>query len=157
MFKLAFFVLAMVPPSTAQLLAPSATRAPYMDSAIPGESPETLGQGMVPQTANQVTDQIERVQKGTTSTKESDLPEYGQQTKRILYIVPNFNAISVGAHLPLQTAHDKFLDATQDTFDYSSWVFIGMIAGIGQAERSTPEFHQGAVGYGRYYWHAFVD
>jgi hypothetical protein len=86
-----------------------------------------------------------------------DLPDYGQQTKRILYIVPNFNAISAGAHLPPQTAHDKFLDATQDTFDYSNWVFIGILAGIGQAERSTPVFHQGAVGYGRYYWHAFVD
>jgi hypothetical protein len=31
------------------------------------------------------------------------------------------------------------------------------IAGITQGERATPEFHQGAAGYGCYYWHAFVD
>jgi hypothetical protein len=157
MFKLAFYILATVSPATAQFLAPLAARAAYMDRAIPGEGPETLEQGMVPQTANQVTDQSEPVPKGSPPPKGSDLPDYGQQTKRILYIVPNFNAISAGAHLPPQTAHDKFLDATQDTFDYSNWVFIGTIAGIDLAERSTPEFRQGAVGYGRYYWHAFVD
>jgi hypothetical protein len=156
MFKLAFCALAIMRPATAQLVAPSATRAPYTDSATPGEGPKTLEEGMVPQSANQVTDQSEQVPKGTPSPKGTDLPEYGQQTKRILYIVPNLNAISAGAHLPPQTAHDKFFDATQDTFDYSNWVFIGTIAGIGKAERSTPEFHQGVVGYGRYYWHAFV-
>jgi DNA-binding beta-propeller fold protein YncE len=110
MFKLAFFVLAIVTPATAQLLAPSATRAPYTDRAIPGDGPDTLEQGMVPQAANQVTDQSEQVPKGAPSPKGRDLPDYGQQTKRILYIVPNFNAISAGAHLPPQTAHDKFLE-----------------------------------------------
>jgi hypothetical protein len=48
MFKLTLFALAMVPPVTAQLLAPSATRAPYTDSAIPVEGSEALEQGMVP-------------------------------------------------------------------------------------------------------------
>lgn len=86
-----------------------------------------------------------------------DSPDYGRQTKRILYIVPNFRAISAGEHLPPQSARDKLRDATQDTFDYSNWVFIGILSGIGQAEKSTPEFRQGGVGYGRYYWHIFVD
>lgn len=87
----------------------------------------------------------------------TDPTEYGRQTKRILYIFPNFRAISAGAHLPPQTAKDKLLDATLDTFDYSNWVFIGILSGIGQAKNSTPEFRQGGVGYGRYYWHGFVD
>jgi hypothetical protein len=117
MVKLAFFILATVAPATAQFLAPMATPAPYMDRAITGEGPETLEQGMILQAANQVSDQSEPVPKGAPPPKGSDLPDYGQQTKRILYIVPNFNAISAGAHLPPQTAHDKFLDATQDTFD----------------------------------------
>jgi hypothetical protein len=157
MFRLAFLVLALAPAATAQLVAPSATRSLYTNSAIPVGAAEASEQAMGLQTANKVTDESERVQNTGASAKVGDLPDYGQQTKRILYIVPNFNAISAGAHLPPQTAHDKFLDATQDTFDYSNWVFIGILAGIGQAERSTPVFHQGAVGYGRYYWHAFVD
>ena len=49
------------------------------------------------------------------------------------------------------------MNATKDSFDYSSFIFIGALAGIAQAQNSTPEFHQGAAGYGRYYWHTFVD
>ena len=32
-----------------------------------------------------------------------------------------------------------------------------VLAGFGQATNSTPQFHQGAAGYARYYWHSFVD
>jgi len=157
MFKLAFFVLAIVPAATAQFVGPSASPAPYTDGAISGEATKVSEQTTVSQTAKKVTDQDQQVQEAIPSPEVGDLPPYGQQTKRILYIVPNFNAISAGAHLSPQSAHDKFLDATQDSFDYSNWVFIGILAGIGQKERATPEFHQGAVGYGRYYWHAFAD
>jgi hypothetical protein len=47
--------------------------------------------------------------------------------------------------------------ATEDSFDYSSFLLAGILAGVGQATNATPEFHQGAAGYGRYYWHAFAD
>jgi len=30
-------------------------------------------------------------------------------------------------------------------------------SGIAQARNATPEFHQGAAGYGRYYWHTYAD
>lgn len=81
----------------------------------------------------------------------------GKQTKRILWIIPNFRAVSVDAKLPPETVKEKFIGATQDSFDYSAFIWVGMLAGISQAEDSIPEFHQGAAGYGRYYWHAFVD
>ncbi len=81
----------------------------------------------------------------------------GKQTKRILFIVPNFRAVSADQHLPPQTVKDKFKTATLDSFDYSSFIFVGMQAGIAQARNSYPEFRQGAVGYGRYYWHTFAD
>jgi len=81
----------------------------------------------------------------------------GQQTKRILGIFPNFRAVSANVHLPPQTVKDKFLTATQDSFDYSSIFLPALVAGYNQATNNTPEFHQGAAGYGRYYWHAYVD
>ena len=31
------------------------------------------------------------------------------------------------------------------------------MAGVAQAQDSYPEFHQGAAGYGRYFWHTFAD
>ena len=91
----------------------------------------------------------------TTSNVSSS--GYGHQTKRILYIMPNFHAVSTGSHLPAQSPTEKLLTATQDSFDYSSFIFVGMLAGLGQAQRSTPEFGQGTVGYGRYYWHTLAD
>jgi hypothetical protein len=81
----------------------------------------------------------------------------GQQTKRILGIFPNFRAVSANVHLPPQPVKEKFLTATQDSFDYSSFFLPGIVAGFNQATNDTPEFGQGAAGYGRYYWHAFVD
>jgi len=81
----------------------------------------------------------------------------GQQTKRILGIMPNFRSVSVDAKLPPQSGKDKFKGTSQDAFDYSDFVFVGLLAGIAQAENSFPEFHQGAAGFGRYYWHTLAD
>ena len=79
------------------------------------------------------------------------------QTKRILGIFPNFRAVSTDTHLPPQSVKEKFVTASQDSFDYSAFVLPVLLAGYGQATNETPEFHQGAAGYGRYFWHTFAD
>lgn len=90
-------------------------------------------------------------------TADAQGQENQKQTKRILGIIPNFRAISTTAKLPPQTVKEKFLDATEDSFDYSS-VFIPVaLAWYSLEVQSTPEFGQGGVGYGRYLWHAAVD
>jgi len=81
----------------------------------------------------------------------------GTQTKRILGIVPNFRAVSANEKLPPETVKEKFMDATEDSFDYSSIFFPGVVAGYNMARDATPEFHQGAAGYARYFWHSAVD
>ena len=81
----------------------------------------------------------------------------GKQTKRILYIIPNFRAVSADEKLPPQTIKDKFTTGALDSVDYSSFIFVAIQAGVAQARNSTPEFHQGAAGYGRYYWHTYAD
>ena len=83
--------------------------------------------------------------------------EYGKQPKRILGIIPNFRAVSANTQLPPLSFKDKFWLATQDTFDYSDVIFVGGLAGIAMAGKSEPAFGQGAEGYGKYYWHLFVD
>jgi len=79
------------------------------------------------------------------------------QTKRILGIFPNFRAVSADSHLPPQSVKEKFVTASQDSFDYSAFVLPVVLAGYSQLTNETPEFHQGAAGYGRYFWHTFVD
>jgi hypothetical protein len=80
-----------------------------------------------------------------------------RQTKRILGIIPNFRAVNADTILPPQTLKEKFITTTQDSFDYSSAVIPIVLAGYNMARKSTPEFHQGAAGYGRYLWHSALD
>ena len=89
-----------------------------------------------------------------TAAAESD---EGRQTKRILGIVPNFRSVSVNTHLPPQSPKEKFVDFAHDSFDYSSFIFVGMLSAVSQIEGSTPEFHTGPPAYARYYWHTFAD
>jgi hypothetical protein len=90
----------------------------------------------------------------SASSSSSDT---GRQTKRILGIIPNFRSVSVDAELPPLSPKEKFKLMLDDSFDYSSFIYVGILAGTGQASNSYPEFHQGAAGYGRYYWHSFAD
>jgi len=74
-----------------------------------------------------------------------------------LALFPNFRSVSVDAKQPPLSPGNKFKLMFQDSFDYSSFIYLGILAGVGQAQNSYPEFHQGAAGYGRYYWHSFAD
>jgi len=135
--------MAAMPARAQNIIAPTDTA----DSASLPDSPDAAQTGSS-QTATSQT---------APPTPSNNNSLEGKQTKRILGIIPNFRSVSVDAKLPPQTVKDKFWGATEDSFDYSSFIYVGMLAGISQAENSIPEFHQGAAGYGRYYWHTFVD
>jgi hypothetical protein len=79
------------------------------------------------------------------------------QTSRILGILPNFRAVSANQHLPPQTVKDKFVTATEDSFDYSSLFVPVALAGYNELRNNTPEFGSGGLGYARYLWHSGVD
>ena len=104
-------------------------------------------------------------QAAQTTTKPTDPPaaatnptaDTGKQTKRILFIIPNFRAASVDAKLPPLTAKDSIILVAQDSFDYSSFIYVGIVAAIGYGGNSYPEFGDGWPGYGRYYWHNMAD
>src|ERR1700732_3449406 len=59
-----------------------------------------------------------------------------KQHKRILGIIPNYRSVSANTQLPPLAVKDKFWLATQDSFDYSSFIVAGVIAGTGQAKNS---------------------
>jgi hypothetical protein len=94
---------------------------------------------------------------GSSSAAATDPLAEGRQTKRILFVIPNFRAVSADQHLPPQSVKEKFKTATLDSVDYSSFIFVGGQAAVAQANSSYPEFGQGARGYGRYYWHTLAD
>jgi hypothetical protein len=90
-------------------------------------------------------------------TREQNEPVPGQQTKRILGIIPNFRSVSTDVKLPPQSVKDKFMSATDDSFDYSSIFIPAMLAAYSEGTKADPEFGHGGVAYGRYFWHAAVD
>jgi hypothetical protein len=93
----------------------------------------------------------------TEGGSSSATPPGEIQTPRVLGIMPNFRSVSPGAAVPPASPREKFVTATQDNFDYSALVFGGIIAADAFFAKETPEFHQGAAGYARYYWHTVAD
>ena len=131
-----------LPPSIAPQGADVAATA-IPDAPTPSAAPDGQQSSSPPTSSSAPTDSLK--------------PGEGQQTKRILWIVPNFRAVSAGVTLPPQSVKEKFKTGALDSFDYSSFIFVGIQAGISQATDSYPAFRQGAAGYGRYYWHTFAD
>ncbi len=81
----------------------------------------------------------------------------GQQTKRILWIMPNYRSVSANTYLPPQRFEEKFWLATEESFDYSAFIWNGMMAGMAMGSKSQPSFGQGASGFGYYYSYAVAD
>jgi hypothetical protein len=96
-------------------------------------------------------------QAGATTSGNSSLPDkstpkttpantndpdgqYGTQPKRILWIIPNYRAVSANTYLPPLSFKKKFWLATEDTFDYSNFLLVGGIAGISLVQNSQPSF-----------------
>ena len=88
---------------------------------------------------------------------QNPIPTRDPQTKRILGIIPNFRSVSTDEKLPPMSVKEKFLTATEDSFDYSSVFIPAALSGISMARNATPEFGEGAAGYGQYLWHAALD
>jgi hypothetical protein len=88
---------------------------------------------------------------------QTQTEEEPPQTKRILWIIPNFKSVTANTHLPPLSFKEKLWTATQDSFDYSGFIWAGIIAGFSMSQKSEPEFGQGASGYGVYYAHSFAD
>ena len=126
---------------------PSAPDAPVV-SHYESLSAQDLGAVDAPQ-------QSQAGSPATTQTPSQS--DRAPQTKRILGVIPNFRAVSTDEKLPPQTVKEKFMDATNDSFDYSSVVIPAVLAAYSMETDATPEFGNGAVGYGRYFWHAAVD
>lgn len=91
------------------------------------------------------------------SSSQSKDDSEGKQTKRMMWVVPNFAAVSAHTQLPPLTPHGKFVLAMHDSFDYSSFVWTGILAVQSFGLNSDPELGHGAAGYARYYWRAFAD
>ncbi|MHB8609741.1 MAG: hypothetical protein ACYDCG_15680 [Candidatus Acidiferrales bacterium] len=71
--------------------------------------------------------------------------------------MPNFRAVSADAIPPPPTAKQAFIITTENTFDYSSFIFTGLTSAMAEGTDTHPPLGKGVAGFGRYYWRGFVD
>ena len=142
-FKCALCLLIIAPPLFGQV--PSPSNSARTDTALP-ESPRRDFESSSSSTAE--TAVSTRGSAGSVNTVNNNPADLGHQTKRILFVMPNFRAVSAGSQLPPQSRTGKLLNATKDSFDYSSFIFIGALAGIG----ASAELYTGISSRRRWIW-----
>jgi len=86
------------------------------------------------------------------------VPLSKQQPKRILGLMPNFRAVSAGALPPPPTPKQSFMIATRNSFDYSSFVFVGITSGLAEVSEAHPSLGEnGLPAFWQYYWRGLLD
>lgn len=96
-------------------------------------------------------------QSNASSPDAQPAPPSRQQPKRILGLMPNFRAVSAGALPTPPTPKQAFRIATQNSFDYSSFVFVGLTSMIAEGEDAHPKLGKGVPGFWAYSWRGFTD
>lgn len=79
------------------------------------------------------------------------------QPKRILGIMPNYRAVSAGAIPPPPTPKEAFKIATQNSFDYSAFLFVGITSLMAEGSDAHPQLGKGIAGFGSYAWRGLLD
>jgi hypothetical protein len=93
------------------------------------------------------------VQPGTLAPGNQSEPE----PKRILGIVPNYRTSPSLTNYEPISAKQKFVIASQDSFDRGTVILAAAFAGEAQLTNSNRAFGQGAAGYGRYFGASYGD
>jgi hypothetical protein len=85
------------------------------------------------------------------------IPLSRRQPKRILGFMPNFRSVSGGAVAPPPTWGHNFHVATRQSFDYSSFIFLGITSLSAQAINAHPSLGTGPSATWAYTWRGFLD
>ncbi len=88
-------------------------------------------------------------------TKSEDTKK--KKDDRMFYVMPNYLTVEGQSQVPPVSWKEKFAMAAKGSFDPYEFTVVGIVAGIRQAENSSPGFGQGAEGYAKRYGAAFAD
>jgi len=76
---------------------------------------------------------------------------------RMFYVMPNYLTVDSQSQVKPISWKEKFAISAKGSFDPYEFTVVGIVAGVRQAENSSPGFGQGASGYGKRYGAAFAD
>ena len=98
-----------------------------------------------------------------TGAKSADNKDPAIQEKkspendRLFFVLPNYLTVENAKNTPPLTTGQKLKLVALGTFDPIEFPYVGVLAGIDQAENTDPSFRQGFVGYAKRYGAAFAD
>src|SRR6266849_5696006 len=95
-------------------------------------------------------------QRGTVGKSKLE-KDTGTVNDRIFEVLPNYGTVENAKELPPMTAGQKFRLATAGVFDWGSYPFNGILAGIAQAKNDPKEWGQGWGAYGKRFGASFTD
>jgi hypothetical protein len=110
----------------------------------------------VPQIALAVATAVTDVEVGLTQTEVAQEEIKVEEKQRVLGVIPNFYVSYDPNAVPL-SSKQKFGLAWKTTVDPVSFVLIGGIAGVEQAQDDFSGYGQGAQGYAKRYGAAYAD
>ena len=101
-----------------------------------------------------------QIQLGLTTKEKQNIEheeETGTSKDRLFWLLPNFLTIENADNVPPLTARQKFETTARGLIDPSEFVLQAVVAGLGQASNSIPEYGQGFEGYAKRYATAYAD
>jgi hypothetical protein len=98
-------------------------------------------------------------QKKDPAIQEQKAPNQAQSPKndRLFFVLPNYLTVENAGKIPPLTTGQKFKLVALGTFDPVEYPYVGILAGIDQAENADPSYGQGFKGYAKRYGAAFAD
>jgi len=137
--------------SAAFCAAQSASPTPAASAAAPG----AISQQDKP--ANQPPAETNPQDKDKAQADKAQQEKAKAKDDRMFYVMPNYLTVGSESQVKPLTWKEKFAIAAKGSFDPYEFTVVGIVAGIRQAEDSSPAFGQGMQGYGKRYGSAFAD
>ena len=146
------FSFANIAPGSFHLTISSAGFAAQTFSGIlhPGEI------YIVPQDALAVATNITEVEVGVSSTEIAEEQIKVEEKQRVFGVLPNFYVSYIPNPVPLNSKQ-KFKLAWKTVVDPFTFVFVGGVAGVEQAQNHFYQYGQGAQGYGKRFAAGYGD
>jgi hypothetical protein len=111
---------------------------------------------VVPQNPLAVATNITDVEVGVSPEEVAEEQIKVEEKQRVLGVLPNFYVSYVPNAVPL-TSKQKFKLAWKTVVDPFTFVFVGGVAGVEQAQNHFSEYGQGAIGYGKRFGAGYAD
>lgn len=100
------------------------------------------------------------IQPGLTIKEQQNIQheeQTGTSKDRLFWVLPNFLTIESTDTVPPLTTREKFETQVRGLVDPSEFVLTAVVAGLGQASNSIPQYGQGFEGYAKRYATAYAD